>query len=45
VRDAVALWEEHQALRVTPERNHTPAEAAARIRELREGNILPEGGT
>jgi hypothetical protein len=24
---------------------HTPAEAAARIRELRQGNVLPEGET
>jgi hypothetical protein len=27
------------------EEKHTPAEAAARILELREGNILPEGET
>jgi hypothetical protein len=45
VREAVALWEEHQALRVSREPKHTPAEAATRILELRRGNILPEGET
>jgi len=46
VQEAVALWEERQAerLRVTKPK-HTPAEAAARIRELRKGNFLPEGET
>jgi hypothetical protein len=45
VREAVALWEAHQASRVRSEPKHTPAEAAARIIELRKGNILPEGET
>jgi hypothetical protein len=45
VREAVALWEEHQASRLFAEPKHTPAEAAARILELRRGNILPEGET
>jgi hypothetical protein len=45
VSEAVALWEERQASRLTREPKHTPAEAAARILELRKGNILPEGET
>ena len=47
VQEAVALWEERQAERVrhVPKPKHTPAEAAARIRELRKGNFLPEGET
>lgn len=46
VRDALAEWEQRQAERHAPVRPpHTPAEAAARILELRKGNILPEGET
>jgi hypothetical protein len=46
VQEAFALWEEQQAERLTPRRpQHTPAEAAARILELRKGNILPAGKT
>jgi hypothetical protein len=45
VQEAVALWEERQALHPTPRAKHTPAEAAARILELRKGNMLPEGET
>jgi hypothetical protein len=45
LREAVALWEEHQAQRRRPEAEHTPAEAAARVLELRKGNMLPEGET
>lgn len=41
VREALALWEKRQAS--APGR--TPAEAAARILELRKGNILPAGET
>jgi predicted transcriptional regulator len=43
VEEALALWEAHQALRRHPGR--TPAQAAARILELRKGNTLPEGET
>jgi hypothetical protein len=45
VQEAVALWEEQQAQRRRPEARHTPAEAAARILELRKGNMLSEGET
>jgi hypothetical protein len=47
VQEAVALWEERQAerLRHVSKPKHTPAEAAASIRELRKGNFLPEGET
>jgi hypothetical protein len=45
VQEAVALWEEYQSQRRPPEARHTPAEAAARILELRKGNMLPEGET
>ncbi len=46
VQEAVALWEERQAQqRQVPKRKHSPAEAAARIRELRKGAHLPEGVT
>jgi hypothetical protein len=46
VEEAVALWEERQAQqRLAPKRKHTPAEAAARIRELSKGVRLPEGVT
>ncbi len=43
VQEALALWQAHQVQR--QEGTHTPAEAAARIRELRKGNLLPEGET
>jgi hypothetical protein len=46
VQEAVALWEEQHASRQAPRRSqHPPAEAAARIVELRKGNILPAGET
>jgi Arc/MetJ-type ribon-helix-helix transcriptional regulator len=46
VQEAVAEWEERQVERHAPTRpQHTPAEAAARILELRKGNILPAGET
>jgi glyoxylase-like metal-dependent hydrolase (beta-lactamase superfamily II) len=47
VQEAIALWEERQAhqRRHPPDPKHTPAQAAARIRELRKGNFLPEGET
>ena len=46
VQEAVALWEERQAQQQqAAKRKHTPAEAAARIRELRKGRFLPEGET
>lgn len=46
VREAVALWAERQAGHEAPQRPpHTPAEAAARILELRKGNMLPAGAT
>jgi predicted transcriptional regulator len=44
VQEALTEWEERQAKRQAPARpQHTPADAAARIRELRKGNILPAG--
>ncbi len=46
VQEAVVLWEERQAQqRQAPKRKHTPAEAAARIRELSKGVRLPKGVT
>ena len=46
VQEALAEWEERQAERHAPARpQHTPAEAAARILELRKGNILSAGAT
>jgi len=45
VQEAVALWEEHRAQHRPPQAKHTPAEAAARILELRKGNMLPAGET
>jgi len=46
VREAVALWKDSQAQQHHGRKpKHTPAEAAARIRELRKGNRLPESGT
>ena len=41
LQEALTLWEKRQAS--PPAR--TPAEAAARILELRKGNILPAGET
>ncbi len=43
VQEALALWQAHQVKR--QQAKHTPAQAAARIRELRKGNLLPEGET
>ena len=47
VQEAIALWEERRAeqLRQVSKPRHTPAQAAARIRELRKGSFLPEGET
>jgi hypothetical protein len=47
VQEALAEWEERQAeCHAPPARPpHSPAEAAARILELRKGNILPAGAT
>jgi predicted transcriptional regulator len=46
VQEALAEWEERQGERAVPRRpEHTPAEAAARIFELRKGNMLPAGAT
>jgi len=47
VQEALAEWEERQAERpAAPTRpQHSPAEAAARILELRKGNMLPAGAT
>jgi predicted transcriptional regulator len=43
VQEALALWQARQVQR--QQVKHTPKEAAVRIRELRQGNILPEGET
>jgi predicted transcriptional regulator len=45
LREAVALWEEHQTQRAAPKIKRTPAEAAARILERRKNHKLPEGET
>ena len=46
VQEAVAEWEARQAERLAPTRpQHSLAEAAARIREMRKGNMLPAGAT
>lgn len=45
VQEALALWEAKQAECQAAQPKHTPAEAAARILELRKGNILPAGET
>jgi predicted transcriptional regulator len=45
VQEALAEWEQRQAERQPQRPKHTPAEAAARILELRRGNNLPEGET
>jgi predicted transcriptional regulator len=46
VQEALEEWEERQAEHRAPTQpQHTPAEAAARILELRKGNILPAGET
>jgi len=45
VREALTEWEQRQAQRQPQRPKHSPAEAAARILELRKGNILPEGET
>ncbi|MGH7045930.1 MAG: hypothetical protein ACREE2_06015 [Stellaceae bacterium] len=46
VQEALAEWEERQVGHQAPSRpQHTPAEAAAHILELRKGNILPAGVT
>jgi hypothetical protein len=45
LEEALVLWEAHQARRGRSRAKHTPAQAAARIRELRKGNSLPDGET
>jgi len=45
VQEALAEWEQRQAERQPQRPKRTPAEAAARILELRKGNILPAGET
>src|SRR5438045_2472418 len=45
VQEALAEWEQRQAERQPQRPKHTPAEAAARILELRKGNIFPAGET
>ena len=47
VREAVTRYLEQRRVKrgATPEPEHTPAEAAARILELRKGNLLPPGVT
>ncbi|HLY47018.1 MAG TPA: hypothetical protein VKQ73_15655 [Stellaceae bacterium] len=44
VQEAVALWQDRQSGRISKPK-HTPAEAAARLRELRKVNSRPEGET
>lgn len=43
VQEALTLWEARQPLR--HQNGHTPAQAAARILELRKGTKLPDGET
>jgi hypothetical protein len=43
VQEALTLWEARQLLR--HQNGHTPAQAAARILELRKGTKLPDGET
>lgn len=45
VQEALAEWEQRQSERQPQRPKHTPAEAAARILELRKGNNLPKGET
>ena len=48
VQEALTEWEQRQAQAERPaptSPQHTPAEAAARILELRKGNVLPAGTT
>ena len=45
VEEAIAQWEARQAERQAPRHGHTPAQAVARIRELRKGVILPPDET
>jgi hypothetical protein len=43
IEAALAQWEARQTERQAPEAQDTPAQAAAGIRELRQGNTLPAG--
>jgi len=43
VQEALAVWQTRQAPR--HQNGHTPAQAAARILELRKGTKLPDGET
>jgi hypothetical protein len=45
VEEDIAQWEARQAERQAPKPGHTPAQAVARIRELRKGVILPPDET
>jgi hypothetical protein len=47
VREAVTRYLEQRRIRpgAQPKPKHTPADASARILELREGNVLPSGVT
>jgi predicted transcriptional regulator len=45
VEEALAQWEARQTERLAPRPKHTPAQAVARIRELRKGVVLPPGET
>jgi hypothetical protein len=45
VQEAIALWESRLAQHQPAHEKHTPADAAARILELRKGNLPPEGET
>ena len=45
VEEAIAQWEARQAERLAPKPGHTPAQAVARIRELRKGVIRPPDET
>jgi predicted transcriptional regulator len=45
LEEAIAQWEARQAERLVPRSRLTPAQAVARIRELRKGAILPPDQT
>ncbi len=43
VAEAITFWELRVPQRLAAERRHSPAQAAAKILELRKGNVLPVG--
>ena len=45
VVEAIAFWEKRQTEYQAAGWRYGPADAAARILELRRGNVLPDGGT